>query len=75
MSIVLGTLNARMLTNGTVETWFTPKESTQLRPLLAKNLDTAEQDFIRTYGLTPAEAAAFRAELERAGSASVPAAL
>jgi hypothetical protein len=75
MAIALGMLNARMLTNGTVETWFTVEESTQLRPLLAKNLDTAEQDFIRTYGLTPAQAATFRAELERDGSARVPAAL
>jgi hypothetical protein len=75
MAIVLGMLNARLLTNGTVETWFTVEGSTQLRPLLAKNLDTAEQDFIRAYGLTPAQAAAFRAQIEHDGSASVPAAL
>ena len=75
MAIVLGMLNARLLTNGTVETWFTVEGSTQLRPLLARNLDTAEQDFISIYGLTPVETAAFRAKLEHDGSASVPAAL
>lgn len=75
MTIALGMLNARLLTNGTVETWFTINESPQLRPLLAKNLDSAVQDFINTYGLTPAEAAACRVKLERYGCASVPAAV
>jgi hypothetical protein len=41
--------------------------------MLAKNLDTFEQDFVHTYGLTPPEAAAFWARIERDGSASVPA--
>jgi hypothetical protein len=76
---VLGALNARQLANGRVETSLTVRELTgkrvALRPLLAKNLDTAEQDFLRTYGLTPEEAAAFRARIERDGSASVPAAI
>ena len=75
MAIVAGALNARLLTNGTVQTCFTPKNGVELQPLLAKNLDTAEQDFIRTYGLTPAEATAFRTRIEREGSASIPAAL
>lgn len=78
-AIVLGALNARRLANGAVETSLTVRELTgkrvALRPLLAKNLDIAEQDFIHTYGLTPAEAAAFRARIERDGSASVPAAI
>jgi hypothetical protein len=68
-------LNGRLLPNGNVETRFTPKGGAAMRPMLAKNLDTAEQDFIRTYGLTPAEAAAFRARIEREGGTSVPAAL
>jgi hypothetical protein len=72
-AIVSGALNARRLANGTVETSFTVGEEIVLRPLLAKNLDTAEQDFISTYALSPAEAAAFRARIERDGSASVPA--
>jgi hypothetical protein len=78
-AIVLGALNAKLRGNGTVETSLTVTESSgnivPLRPMLAKNLDTAEQDFIRTYGLTPVEAAAFRAQIERDGSASVPAAI
>jgi hypothetical protein len=75
MAIAPGALNARLLPNGNVETYFTPKEGAVMRPLLAKSLDTAEQDFIRTYGLTPAEAAAFRARIEREGCASIPTAL
>ena len=43
--------------------------------MLAKNMDSAEADFIRTYGMNPMEAAAFRARIEREGSASHPAAL
>jgi len=76
---VLGALNARLEANGTVETSLTVREisgkKVALRPILAKNLDMAEQDFIHTYGLTPAEAAAFRARIERDGSASIPAAI
>ena len=67
-----GALNAKLLANGMVETSFTVGEAVVMCPLLAKNLDLAEQDFIRNYDLTPAEAAAFRARIERDGSASVP---
>jgi hypothetical protein len=78
-AIVLGALNAELQVNGTVKESFSVTEfsgkKVALRPVLAKNLDTAEQDFIRTYGLTPAEAAAFRARIGRDGSASVPAAI
>jgi hypothetical protein len=78
-AIVFGALNAHSRANGTVETSLTVRELSgqrvALRPLLAKNLDTAERDFVRTYNLTPAEAAAFRARIERDGSASVPAAI
>ena len=75
MAIVAGTLNARLLRNGTVELCFTPRNGAVLRPMLAKNLNTAEWDFVHTHGLAPAEAAAFRARIERDVSASVPAAL
>jgi hypothetical protein len=78
-AIVLGALNAELRANGTVKTCLTVRELSgkrvALRPLLAKNLATAEQDFIITYGLTPARAAAFRAQIERDGCASVPAAI
>ena len=74
-AIVLGALNAELRANGTVETSFTVGEAVVMRPMLAKNLDTAEQDFIRTYGLTAAEAATFRTRIERDGSASIPAAI
>jgi hypothetical protein len=78
-AIVFGVLNARLRANGTVETSLTVRDLSGqrigLRPLLAKNLDTAEQDFVGTYDLTPSEPAAFRARIERDGSASVPAAI
>ena len=78
-TIVLGALNAELRANGTVKESLSVRELSgkivALRPVLAKNLDTAKQDFIRIYGLTPAEAAAFRARIERDGSASVPAAI
>jgi hypothetical protein len=69
-------LNAKLIANGKtkgmVETSFTVGKMVVMCAKLAKNLDIAEQDFIRTYDLTPAEAAAFRARIERDGSASVP---
>jgi hypothetical protein len=46
-----------------------------LPPWLAKNLDTAEHDFVQTYGLQPLEAADFRRRIERDGCASVPVAV
>jgi len=58
--LVLGALNAKLRANGTVKTSLTVRELSgkriALRPLLAKNLATAEQDFITTYGLTPTQA-------------------
>jgi hypothetical protein len=72
---VIGSLNAQLLPNGTVRTCLTVGDGAELRPMLAKNLDTAECDFTRSYGLSPAEAAAFRERIEREGSASIPAAL
>jgi hypothetical protein len=77
--MVSGALNGKLRANGTVETSLTVRELSgkrvALRPLLAKNLATAEQDFITSYGLTPAQAAAFRARIERDGKASIPAAI
>jgi len=35
------------------------------RPLMAKNLDNAEEEFINALGLTPDKALALRAQLER----------
>jgi hypothetical protein len=75
VAFVAGFLNASLLSNGTVKTWFSPETDMELRPLLAKNLDTAEQDFVRTYRLTSLEAAAFRLRIERDGCASTPVAL
>jgi len=75
MAIVAGALNARLLPNGTVETSFTPKEGVVLRPMLAKNLDTAEQDFVNHYHLKPIDTSAFCARIRRDGTASVPVAL
>ena len=34
-------------------------------PITAKNLDAAEHDFVKMWGLTPERATALRAELER----------
>lgn len=42
---------------------------------MAVDPDTAEIDFVRTYGLTPAEAASFRVRIEREEAVSVPVAL
>ena len=75
MSVTQGFLHAALAANGTVRTWFATESAKELRPLLTKNMDTAEEDFIRSYGLTPYEAAAFRELIERHGSASVPVAL
>jgi hypothetical protein len=72
MAFVLGYLNACLLPNGTVKTSFSPGLDIEFRPLLAKNLDTAEYDFVHKYGLTQAEASVFRRRIERDGCASVP---
>jgi hypothetical protein len=77
--MVSGALNAKLRANGTVKTFLTVRDLSgrrvALRPLLAKNLATAERDFIITYGLTPAQAASFRARIERNGRACVRAAI
>lgn len=75
LAFVTGFLNACLHSNGTVRTWFSPETDVELRPLLAKNLDTAEYDFVHTYGLTTTEAIAFRRRIERDGCASTPVAV
>ena len=46
-----------------------------LSAMRAKNIETAEWDFIHTYGLTPEMAATFRSRIQREGTASFPAML
>jgi hypothetical protein len=75
LAFVTGFLNASLHSNGTVKTWFSPETNVELRPLLAKNLDTAEYDFVHTYGLTSTEATTFRRRVERDGCASTPVAV
>lgn len=43
MAVTFGYLNARGLSNDTVETYFTPKAEAEMRPLLCKNTDTQKQ--------------------------------
>jgi hypothetical protein len=50
MAIILGSLNAHLLDDGKVEVCCTSQSSILLRAMLAKNLDTAEWDFVRSYG-------------------------
>jgi hypothetical protein len=52
--MVSGALNGKLRANGMVKTSLTVRDLSgkrvAFRPLLAKNLATAEQDFITTYG-------------------------
>ena len=76
IAVTTGVLTARLLSNGTVITSFTPDGSTTaMRPMRAKNIDTAEWDFTHTYGLTPEMAATLRSRIQRDGTASFPAML
>jgi hypothetical protein len=75
MAIVDGWLNASLLQDGTIKVCFSTEPGDELCPKREKNLDTAEQDFITTYKLTPAKAAEFRALIKREGSASIPTAI
>jgi hypothetical protein len=66
MSQILGRLLADLHPNGTVRMVFIASiGGGHEAPLTAKNLDTAELDFVRMCGLTPERAAALRTELER----------
>ncbi len=66
MPEITGRLLADLHPNGTVRMVFIAhpgggKEA----PITAKNLDTAEINFVRTCGLTPERASALRTELDR----------
>jgi hypothetical protein len=66
MSEVTGRLIADLLPNGTVRTVFLQYVGGgNERPLMTKNLDNAEEEFINALGLTPDKALALRAQLER----------
>ena len=65
MPEIKGNLIVDIHPNGTVRMVFIASSGGgNETPLTAKNLDTAEIDFV-TYGLTPERAAALRTELER----------
>jgi len=66
-----GQINVGLLADGSVSTaFFASNAGGNSRPLTAKNLDIAEQDWVTTFGLTPKAAAALRAELEQKKTAS-----
>ena len=66
MAHIAGRLLADLHPNGTVRMVFIASVGGGNEcPITAKNLDTAESDFVKTCGLTPERAAALRSELER----------
>jgi hypothetical protein len=66
VSEIPGRLLADLHPNGTVRLVFIAHVGGGNEcPIAAKDLDTAEIDFVRTCGLTPERAAALRAELDR----------
>ena len=66
MARVPGRLLASLLSNGTVVETFLPDKTTgNANPIRAKDIGTAERDFVWTFGLTPENAARAAAELER----------
>ena len=69
MSEINGRLIMNLLPNGTVTTAFVPNMGGEnMRPIVARNLDGAEDDLVKTFGQTPARAAWIRADLEREGT-------
>ena len=71
MAQIAGRLLADLHPNGTVRIVFIAHTGGgNEAPITAKNLDTAEVDFV-TYGLTPERAAEFRSELQRNKVSSV----
>lgn len=72
MAQIPGSLIVDLHPNGTVRMVFLPRVGDRnASPLIAKNLDEAELDFINTCGLTIERAAALRAEVTRNGVATV----
>jgi len=66
MPEITGKLLADLHPNGTVRMVFIAHTGTgNEAPLTAKNLDAAENDFVKTCGLTPERASALRTELDR----------
>ena len=66
MPEITGGLLADLHPNGTVRIFFIAHVGGgNEAPLTAKDLDTAEIDFVKTCGLTPERASALRTELDR----------
>jgi len=66
MAEITGKLVAALLSNGTVRIVFVPHDGGgNEAPFIAKNLTTAEKEFVSTFGVTPVGAAWIRAEVER----------
>jgi hypothetical protein len=66
MAEIKGKLMADLLPNGTVRIAFVPcVGGGNEAPLTAKNLTTAEKEFVSTFGVSPVGAAWMRAEVER----------
>jgi hypothetical protein len=64
MAKISGRLNMELRQDGSVTITFVPNMGGgNMSPLIAKNIDVAEDDFIRTFGQTPARAAAIRNDL------------
>jgi hypothetical protein len=68
---ISGQVQVDLLSNGNVRTvFFASNTGGNSSPVISKNLDVAEGDWVTTFGLTPTAAAALRAELERNKTAS-----
>ncbi len=69
--MIQGLLNVDKLPNGNILITFAPNEGQgNSRPLLVKDPGQAESDLVRTFGLSPLEAHARIAEMERKGQTS-----
>ena len=63
---VRGFLHLRLLPDATVSFVFMPGQmGVGSRPLLSKNIETAEDDLVRTWGFTPGKARATIDELKQ----------
>ena len=65
MAQINGKLLGDLLPNGIVRLVFLATVAGNEAPVTVKNLDTAESNFVHTYGVTPELAGWMRAELER----------
>jgi hypothetical protein len=66
-----GRIEVDLLENDEVRTIFFASNTGGIsQPMLAKNLDVAEEDWVTTFGLTPMAATALRADLEQNKTAS-----